>query len=390
MQKISESTATATPAGEFTEGSAAGGIPATLIKAAWLNALQRELVAVIEAAGFELDPGDDAQVLASVQALITTGQAGKQPLHANLTAFSGLLGAADRLPYFTGVGALSLAVLTAKARAFLAATTEAAQRAALQLGTAAVANLQANPTDTALGALLFNGSWGVGATVAPLVNDADALTYSGLYRVGATWVGSPAAGTTGTNQGYLQHYAWASTAYGLQTFKSVNSELVSKWRRKDNGVWSAWVENWHSGNLSLSALSPPGAVVHFARNTAPSGWLKANGSAISRTAYAALFAAIGTTFGAGDGSTTFNLPDLRGEFVRGWDDARGVDGGRGFGSAQADELKSHTHPIGITTSTSSGGGGNYYSGPNSTATSGATGGAETRPRNIALLACIKY
>jgi microcystin-dependent protein len=390
MEKVGAYTERVTEGGEWRPGNPATGQQATPMLADYFNMLQRELVALVQAGGLTLDAENDAQVLASVQALITTGQAGKQPLHANLTAFSGLLGAADRLPYFTGVGALSLAVLTAKARAFLAATTEAAQRTALQLGTAAVANLQANPTDTALGALLFNGSWGVGATVAPPVNDANALTYSGLYRVGDTWVGSPDAGTTGTNQGYLQHYAWATTAYGLQTFKSVNSELVSKWRRKDNGVWSAWVENWHSGNLSLSALSPPGAVVHFARNTAPSGWLKANGAAISRTAYAALFAAIGTTFGAGDGGTTFNLPDLRGEFVRGWDDARGVDGGRGFGSAQADELKSHTHPIGITTSTSSGGGGNYYSGPNSTATSGATGGAETRPRNIALLACIKY
>ena len=86
-----------------------------------------------------------------------------------------------------------------------------------------------------------------------------------------------------------------------------------------------------------------GTVLAFAMESAPSGWLKCNGAAISRTTYSALFTAIGTTFGAGDGSTTFNVPDLRGEFVRGWDDARAVDTGRVFGSAQADELKSHTH-----------------------------------------------
>ena len=91
------------------------------------------------------------------------------------------------------------------------------------------------------------------------------------------------------------------------------------------------------------AIVPPGAVMYFARNTAPPGWLKCNGAAISRTAYAKLFAAIGTVFGAGDGFTTFNLPDLRGEFVRGWDDGRGVDGGREFGSAQAGAIQSHTH-----------------------------------------------
>lgn len=77
-----------------------------------------------------------------------------------------------------------------------------------------------------------------------------------------------------------------------------------------------------------------GAVIFAARATAPAGYLKANGAAVSRTAYAALFAAIGTTFGAGDGSSTFNLPDLRGQFMRGHDDGRGIDSGRSFGSNQ--------------------------------------------------------
>lgn len=89
--------------------------------------------------------------------------------------------------------------------------------------------------------------------------------------------------------------------------------------------------------------APPSAIMAFARGTAPAGWLKANGAAISRTAYAALFAAIGTTYGAGDGFTTFNIPDLRGEFIRGADDGRGLDAGRAFGSVQAHALGSHSH-----------------------------------------------
>lgn len=88
---------------------------------------------------------------------------------------------------------------------------------------------------------------------------------------------------------------------------------------------------------------PAGMVAHFASSTAPDGWLKANGATISRTSYAALFARIGTTYGAGDGATTFKLPDLRGEFIRGWDDGRGVDPGRAFGSAQASLLGQHSH-----------------------------------------------
>ena len=85
--------------------------------------------------------------------------------------------------------------------------------------------------------------------------------------------------------------------------------------------------------------TPTGSVYTFAGATVPTGWLKCNGALLSRTTYAALFAVIGTTYGAGDGSTTFALPDLRGEFVRGFDDARGVDSGRALGSKQGDAIR---------------------------------------------------
>jgi hypothetical protein len=86
--------------------------------------------------------------------------------------------------------------------------------------------------------------------------------------------------------------------------------------------------------VSIPAGIPAGAVMAFAQTTAPSGWLICNGTAISRTSYAALFAAIGTTYGAGDGSSTFNLPELRGEFIRGLDNGRGIDSSRANGSFQ--------------------------------------------------------
>jgi microcystin-dependent protein len=148
-----------------------------------------------------------------------------------------------------------------------------------------------------------------------------------------------------------------------------------------------------TGTVATTADIPSlaGMVATFAMNTPPAGWLKANGQAVSRTTYAALFSAIGTTFGVGDGSTTFNLPDLRGEFMRGWDDGRGIDTGRVFGSAQADEFKSHSHNIIL-------GGDGFAAGTRpqrtfnnlGTAVTELTGGTETRPRNIALLACIKF
>ncbi|MER9870212.1 tail fiber protein [Mesorhizobium sp. M0136] len=79
---------------------------------------------------------------------------------------------------------------------------------------------------------------------------------------------------------------------------------------------------------------PPGSVSMFAAATAPTGWLKCNGQAVSRTTYADLFAAIGTSWGVGDAVSTFNVPDFRGEFLRGFDDGRGIDTGRVFGSFQ--------------------------------------------------------
>lgn len=172
------------------------------------------------------------------------------------------------------------------------------------------------------------------------------------------------------------------------------------------------------GALSFATVGgvPVGAVFYFAASTAPTGFLKANGAAVSRTgAYAALFAVTGTTYGVGNGSTTFNLPDLRGEFIRGWADDRAVDTGRAFGSAQGAEtnLFSHTHSSTVTGFAKSqyadtgsitfGAGftqqnddGNVTANPNTASLTYTTngpspaGGTETRPRNVALLACIKF
>lgn len=94
--------------------------------------------------------------------------------------------------------------------------------------------------------------------------------------------------------------------------------------------------------LALARV-PAGMVMHFAGASAPSGWLVCDGSAVARADYADLFSAIGTVYGAGDGSTTFNLPDLRGEFLRGLDSGRGVDADRALGSVQGEAYKSHTH-----------------------------------------------
>lgn len=157
-----------------------------------------------------------------------------------------------------------------------------------------------------------------------------------------------------------------------------------------------------NGHPYEELATPPGAVMHFALEDCPAGWIKANGAIAARASFPALYAAIGDTFGAGDGSTTFGLPDLRGEFVRGLDDGRGVDTDRGLGTGQAHDWKTfsaagfgngtYTHgdvwipKSGYNTTYPFGG---YWSAPGNLLRFRWDTTSEIRPRNIALLACIK-
>ncbi len=126
-----------------------------------------------------------------------------------------------------------------------------------------------------------------------------------------------------------------------------------------------------------SAL-PVGVPVPWPTATPPTGWLKCNGATFSAEEYPELAKVYPKN----------ELPDLRGEFIRGWDDGRGVDAGRAIYSNQGDQLKAHSHEVsfrsnGATSSSTAqdvlkaGGTTNY------TFNTGATGGSETRPRNVA-------
>jgi microcystin-dependent protein len=147
--------------------------------------------------------------------------------------------------------------------------------------------------------------------------------------------------------------------------------------------------------LASGVGTPAGAVMPFAMNSAPAGWLAANGTAVSRSTYAALFSAISTTYGAGDGSTTFALPDLRGYFVRGSGTNGDATASGTFGVKQADDLKSHTHSytdqVRVSVGVFNVAGGTGQDGATDLGrTTGSTGGTETRPKNIAMLYCIKF
>jgi len=160
---------------------------------------------------------------------------------------------------------------------------------------------------------------------------------------------------------------------------------------------------------AIATSAPTGSVTMWTTSSAPAGYLICNGQAVSRTTYAALFAVIGGTFGTGDGSTTFNLPDLRGLFVRGLDNGRGIDSGRALGSYQDSDNKSHNHGVndpghvhgGVQNGTASTGRSTSVDQPPAVFSYGntwaaatgiwlsASGGAESRPRNLALNYIIK-
>ncbi|OQS35314.1 phage tail protein [Chromobacterium haemolyticum] len=163
---------------------------------------------------------------------------------------------------------------------------------------------------------------------------------------------------------------------------------------------------------------PSGAVMHFAAEKAPEGWLKADGKAYAKSAYPALFSVIGDSFRDAKNSdeAMFNVPDLRGEFIRGWDDGRGVDPARKSGSAQkgtlvaANEYFSDNELYNISTNVGTGQAAagtaafgadvpdlagypglemHYVTGVKGALSNYVSSIGAARPRNLALLACIK-
>lgn len=162
--------------------------------------------------------------------------------------------------------------------------------------------------------------------------------------------------------------------------------------------------SWAPLGTSGGSAVPAGSVIPFAGTSAPAGYLIADGSAVSRSTYADLFAVISTTYGAGDGSTTFNLPDLRGIFVRGAGSQTisSITYSGTLGTKQGDQFQGHFHDIPTNFSNNTAGSvsplgsASAVSGflPTGSAISDGTNGTprvgnETRPANISLTYIIK-
>ena len=263
------------------------------------------------------------------------------------------------------------------------------------------------------------------ATTVPITFGDGTAAAPSITNTGDTNCGIffPAADTVGISAGGTQQYSFDATSANLLLQNEVrfhDSDSSNYAAIKAPGTISSnytltlpgndgdadqFLKTDGSGALSWSSISTPaavptGSVFCMATTSVPSGYLECDGSAVSRTTYSDLFTAISTTFGTGDGSTTFNLPDLRGEFVRGWASDRRGDGadpssdtGRSFGSSQTDGIKQHTHSVPSGASSSVGGGPNFGGGSSGQTTgnntANATGDNETRPRNIAMMYVIK-
>ncbi|ABB56777.1 phage tail protein [Synechococcus elongatus] len=194
---------------------------------------------------------------------------------------------------------------------------------------------------------------------------------------------------------------------GAVTFAKVNSSAIASQAQAEGGTAPDKLMTSERVAQAIAALAvPAGVAIWVTGNTPPTGYIKANGALLSRTTYARLWAyaqASGNivsdaawtggatgSYSTGDGSTTFRVPDLRGEFIRGWADGRSVDTGRAIGSTQADELKAHAHYLDTRTAPTGGGTAATTYTTGTAVTTSSVGGTETRPRNIAYLACIKF
>ncbi|QZA96214.1 phage tail protein [Pseudomonas mandelii] len=164
------------------------------------------------------------------------------------------------------------------------------------------------------------------------------------------------------------------------------------------GITDTYTKPQIESMIAQASALPVGTMVAFPLNKLPPGFLEIDGSVKSIAAYPDLAAFLGTAFNTGgEGAGNFRLPESRGEFLRGWDHGRGIDVGRAIGSYQADDFKSHLHMQTYFVNNGAGANrnlgdqsGNITGGPtlsNNVTTS--TGGTETRPRNLAVMWCIK-
>ena len=231
---------------------------------------------------------------------------------------------------------------------------------------------------------------------------------AGSWPYGAEAIGIAGTNSVSTNTTYYPsgEDSWLKTgpAISLGTGETRPRNIAVMWCIK---AWNAPV---NQGNIDVAALVkevsrlgsavPVGAVMAFPTGIVPPGFLELDGSVQSIATYPDLAAYLSTKFNKGDeGTGNFRLPESRGEFLRGWDHGRGTDVGRGIGSWQADDNKAHAHtytriPVFGNTGGANAAGivadnGTQTGSSNFASYMNTSGGSEARPRNLAVMWCIK-
>ena len=237
----------------------------------------------------------------------------------------------------------------------------AADNAFVTVGSVDLPNLGLLPRagGTMTGQLLADDSSGASSPALRFDNDTD----TGMFRSGANTIGFSTSGTARVSisdagldvVNGLPIRLQDSSGSPFVSLKSPSALSGNVALTLPSSITNGgFLQTDGSGNLSFQIVAgvPSGSVFCMAVATVPSGYLECNGAAVSRTTYAALFAIIGTAYGTGNGSSTFNLPDLRGEFVRGFDNGRGVDNGRSIASSQSSQFGQHNHNVSASSSSS--------------------------------------
>ncbi len=263
---------------------------------------------------------------------------------------------------------------------------------------------------------LISGTWTVSGSVTPTINAAinlgsAALKWANVYTdvVTANSINTPKVSVTTASIDIITFNNLVDKSNNIITDIDKDSTLAASSDSKlatqkaiksyvDAAVQTAITQLTNANTTLDTKINgitsiPSGTVFYHAGPTAPAGYLVADGSTISRSTYFNLWTALGGTASPyGQTLQTFNLPDLRGEFIRGLDKGRGIDANRTIGSNQSSQNLAHTHSYTLR----NGGNNPWWQYANAATVSGyetnqtgSSGGSEARPRNVALLPIIK-
>lgn len=252
--------------------------------------------------------------------------------------------------------------------------------------------------------------------VPPVSCSWASASYFSSVALSASWASSSVSSSHASTASFActasfaitTSYAFAALSASFAPFTQL-SQLSSSWASQSLSASYAITASYVA---NIVDSLPIGTIMAFASQTVPNNWLECDGTARLTSSFQALYNTIQTgssaaygflcdSFGnANPAGAYFKLPDLRGEFLRGWDHSRGVDTGRAFATFESNSIQAHTHSVNIfgfnpnraspvgtaLSSDGTAGEGNISFGT----TTNNNGGAETRPRNVSVMYCIKY